>query len=124
MENKPHLKPYRFQPGQSGNPGGRPKKLPVTEEYLAMANEPVPEPLRERLNKKAGKNFLPKGVTFARAMALQRWLDALEKSGTQAAREITDRIEGKAAQRIEMDLMADTPLAGMTLRVSKEEPIQ
>src|SRR6201987_3278571 len=30
-----HLAQYKFQPGQSGNPAGRPKKLPITDAIRA-----------------------------------------------------------------------------------------
>ena len=33
MRNAPHLRPYQFQPGQSGNPGGRPR-TPLRERLL------------------------------------------------------------------------------------------
>ena len=34
---------YRFKPGQSGNPGGRPKRRPISECYLELAELPLPE---------------------------------------------------------------------------------
>ena len=33
-------KPYQFRPGQSGNPGGRPKKKPITEIYEEILEDP------------------------------------------------------------------------------------
>jgi len=40
--NPEKTKPYRFQPGQSGNPGGRPKKFPVTDMLREILEQPCP----------------------------------------------------------------------------------
>jgi hypothetical protein len=85
----------RFQPGHAPFPGaGRPRKRPMTEEYDELLRETLPEKERKALQ-------LPAGTTWARAMALARAREALTRGGTLAAKEITDRIEGKATQRIE-----------------------
>lgn len=55
--------PYKWKPGQSGNPGGRPKKMPVTDAYARLVGQPVPDPIRLKLG-------LPKRSTWADAMAL------------------------------------------------------
>ena len=79
--NTAGLKP--FQPGQSGNPGGRPKKLPLSDA------------IREELER-CGKS----GVTNDRAIAQQLIEMALD-GNLEAMREIADRTEGKPRQRIE-----------------------
>lgn len=45
-----HLKPYQFKPGQSGNPGGRPKS-PLKEFSLNEFNSWDDEKKRKFLNK-------------------------------------------------------------------------
>jgi hypothetical protein len=74
----------KWQPGQSGNPGGRPKKKPVTELYEQILNDPKNVALFERAIIKA----LTKGNM---AMVLQ-------------LKEMTDRVEGKVTQPIEADV--------------------
>src|SRR5205823_3686733 len=82
------------EPGQSGNPGGRPKKNPITECYRAHLEEPLPHALRISLK-------LPKGTTWTDALTMAQLLLAI-KGNTQAAKEITDRVEGKVAQQVEV----------------------
>jgi hypothetical protein len=77
-----HLKPW--QPGQSGNPSGRPKKKPITEMYERILANPEHLAAIEAATVKA----LQKGNM---AMVLQ-------------LREVTDRIEGKVTQPIEADI--------------------
>jgi hypothetical protein len=73
-----------FLPGQSGNPGGRPKRKPVTELYEEILNDPEAiEMLRQSLIKSLKKGNM--------AMVLQ-------------LKEMTDRVEGKVTQPIEADI--------------------
>lgn len=73
-----------FKPGQSGNPGGRVKRKPVTELYEEILNDPEAiEMLRDSLIKSLRKGNM--------AMVLQ-------------LKEMTDRVEGKVSQPIEADV--------------------
>ena len=92
--NVPAFKEQKWKPGQSGNPGGRPKKNPITECYRAHLEEPLPHALRISLK-------LPKGTTWTDALTMAQLLLAI-KGNTQAAKEITDRVEGKVAQQAEV----------------------
>jgi hypothetical protein len=76
------LKPYHWPKGQSGNPSGRPRK-PITEAYADIAAQKYPDD--------------PKGRTYAQ-LAAEGQFNAAIKGKTEAAREIADRLEGKAAQ--------------------------
>lgn len=78
------LRQNLWQPGQSGNPSGRPKKKPISELYEAILGDP------EELAKirAAVIKSLTKGNM---AMVLQ-------------LREMTDRVEGKVTQPIEADV--------------------
>lgn len=78
-----------FLPGQSGNPGGRPPKKPITEMYERIMNDPEAIRKIEATVLKA----LTKGNM---AMVLQ-------------LKEMTDRVEGKVTQPIEADITVSLP---------------
>jgi hypothetical protein len=84
-----NLRPWR--PGESGNLSGRPKKRPISDRYAERAEAALPE--EERI-----KRGLPRGATYGDALAFDQFNAAL-KGRTEAAREIREAIEGKAAQR-------------------------
>ncbi len=103
-ENLEKGAPYRFKPGQSGNPGGRPKKRPISDRYAELAELELPE--EERI-----KYGLPEGATYGDALAIVRFNAALEGK-PDAAREIREAIEGKTGQRGE-----ETPGEEITVRI-------
>lgn len=80
----PQLDPYKFKPGQSGNPSGRPKKKPVTEMYERILSDP--------------KNLA--AIEDATVRALLRGNMAM----VLQLREMTDRVEGKVTQPIEANV--------------------
>lgn len=80
----PVLEANLWQPGQSGNPGGRPKKKPITEMYERILANP------EHLA----------AIEAATVSALRRGNMAM----VLQLREITDRIEGKVTQPIEAEV--------------------
>jgi hypothetical protein len=97
------LKPYRWQKGQpSPNPGGRPKKAPISEAYAHHVLEPLPDEIRLKLK-------LQKGATWADAIALGQLRSAV-KGNTVAAREIADRVEGRVTLPMEVETPEDTQL--------------
>ncbi len=69
----------RWKPGQSGNPGGRPKKKPMTEALIRILN---------KLNDAEGEDFTK--ALFMKAA----------QGDVAAFKEIADRVEGKVAQPI------------------------
>lgn len=80
----PALAQNLWQPGQSGNPGGRPKKKPITELYERILNDPANlDAIESAVNKALQRGNM--------AMVLQ-------------LKEMTDRIEGKVTQPIEADI--------------------
>ncbi len=86
--------PYRWKPGESGNPGGRPKKRPLSDRYEELAHVLLPE--KDRI-----KRGLPEGATYGDALVLCIFKAAL-KGRVDAAREIREAIEGKSQQRLEL----------------------
>lgn len=78
----------RFQPGQSGNPKGRPKSITLSEALRLQLAEVMPE-ADER--------------TYAEEIARVLCADAA-KGNVLAAREIADRTEGKPKQAIDVDM--------------------
>ena len=80
----PKMIEKQWKPGQTGNPGGRPAKKPITEMYERILSDPKAVAQIE----KALKSALSKGQM---AMVLQ-------------LREMTDRIEGKVTQPITADV--------------------
>lgn len=78
---------HPYPKGVSGNPGGRPKSRCITEAYNRVLELPA-----EKL-----KTFGPKTVADALALAQVRAACRGKNPKTDAAREIADRVEGKAA---------------------------
>jgi hypothetical protein len=77
----------RWKPGQSGNPGGRPKRMPLTD----VTREKLPQKIPDD----------PQGRTYAEAIVDK--LIAMAIGGDIAAiRELHDRAEGKARQTIDL----------------------
>jgi len=81
--------PNGFQPGQSGNPAGRPKSLTLSEAFRRQLSQPVPND--------------PHGRTFAEVIA-ERMCVAASGGDVSAAREIADRVEGKPKQSVNLDM--------------------
>jgi len=97
-------KPYQFQPGQSGNPGGRPRSLVAT----------ISEELRRLLRSECSED--PQRRTWAEVIAEKLCRMALE-GNVQAINEIGDRTEGRPS-------MAVTLGGGLSLTMSDEERAQ
>jgi hypothetical protein len=80
--------PHAFKPGQSGNPAGRPKSRTLSEAYRAWLSQPSEkDPAR----------------TNADALAEVVGRAAL-KGDLFAVREITDRVEGRPRQAIDLSI--------------------
>lgn len=84
--------PYMFQPGVSGNPGGRPKRKPLTEAYQALMNQVCPED--------------KDGRTYAQLIARALMKEAI-KGKVQAAAELADRVEGRVNQSLDLNVQTD-----------------
>jgi len=85
-------KATRFKKGNVPISPGRPKKTPMSEAYVKHLGDRLPEEVRARLG-------LPKAATWADAIAVGQIRSAV-KGKTDAAREIADRTEGKAVNKL------------------------
>src|SRR5215471_11077276 len=103
MGNIENLKPW--QPGQSGNPGGRPKKKPITELYEQLLND---------------------GATVkAIRAAILRNIKGGKTAFVPLLREMADRVEGKVTQPIqakvtEVNQLTDDELRNQIQRLTEE----
>jgi hypothetical protein len=88
-----------FLPGHSGNPSGRPKRQPMTERYAAIAELPVPDYLLAALKLSEAEKSAIK--TYGDALVLSQFRAGI-KGKTEPAREIADRLEGRARQAVEV----------------------
>ncbi len=79
---------HRWKPGESGNPGGRPKRTPLTDACREILAQPIPGD--------------PEGRTYAQAIAETLAAKALD-GDIRAAQELADRAEGKPRQSLEIE---------------------
>lgn len=86
MKGRKDIAKHGFKKGQSGNPAGRPKKLPQIDDLLAEVLGGDPDD--------------PGNYSEAKEV-LQAMLTAAKKGNVQAQTAILDRAYGKAKQAIE-----------------------
>jgi hypothetical protein len=94
MANEQNLRPPWKKGDPSPNPGGRPRRRPISDRYAAIAELPLEENIRLAMK-------LPEGATYGDAVALSQMRAAI-KGKTDAAREVREAMEGKATQRVEL----------------------
>ena len=95
---------HRFKPGQSGNPGGRPKTKLLTQAYRELLEQVDP---KER-------------KTLAEILARKAVQQAL-KGNLAALKEITDRTEGKSVQPLSHSGLGSEPIAFHVFRGRKRD---
>jgi hypothetical protein len=83
----------RFQPGQSGNPTGRPKNYVLTDMLNAICRE-----------------IEPKSAKTYGQLAAEALLNKAFRGDVQAFRELADRTEGKPRQQMELTGAQGSPL--------------
>lgn len=91
--------PSQFQPGQSANPGGRPKTKRITEAYNKILDEAIGEN-EANLELKADDT----GERGAAKSSLREWL----KGNSAFAKEMADRVEGRVAEKQEIEATVST----------------
>ena len=99
----PNGEATQFKPGQSGNPGGRPKTAALSNACRDLLAQPMPGDAENR--------------TYAQVIA--RMLAEKAVGGDiQAARELADRAEGRPRQSVEVE---DVALRDAFGRMGREE---
>jgi len=85
--NPEKIRPHQFKPGQSGNPGGRPKTTPLTDALCELLNKPYPGDAQHR--------------TLAQVIAAAQVTRAA-KGSIAHFNAVADRVEGKPRQMMEL----------------------
>lgn len=80
----PALEANKFKPGVSGNPGGRPKKTPLTDLYKELLDSP--EIIEEVRN------------------SVRQMVKSGRMVGMLQLKEMAERVEGKVTQPIEVEI--------------------
>jgi hypothetical protein len=75
--------PYKFKPGVSGNPGGRPKKTPLTDLFSEMLDQPE----TIEMVRKSVVEMIKSGRMVSQLML----------------KEMAERVEGKVSQTLELN---------------------
>ena len=88
---------HQWQPGKSGNPGGRPKLTPITDWLRKLIDQP------DGSGKTGGERIARHLVEVASSSGT--------KTAVPAAEMILDRIEGRVPSRLELDahILVATP---------------
>ena len=94
--NTDGLKATQWKPGQSGNPGGRRKRV-LSDRYQALMESALPREIAIAMK-------LPSGSLWADAIAHVSARTALKpnETGILQRKEIREAIEGKAVARVEV----------------------
>lgn len=93
---------HQFKPGESGNPGGRPKKRPVTEYLLEQLESAIPQSMLDAMKDGPRAVFLEiygPNPTFGQMIAF-KLVQMCAKGDVFAMRELMDRVEGKVTQKM------------------------
>jgi hypothetical protein len=105
-----NLKP--FKPGESGNPGGRPKRNPLTDYLKEQLEQEIPQSMLDAMKDGPRLVFLEvygDKPTFGQMIAFK--LVAMSAKGdVMAIRELLDRVEGKVAQKTQLTGLDDAPI--------------
>lgn len=103
------LEPYKWKPGESGNPGGRPKRLKVTDFVSDQLDGPIPESMLSAMKEGTRAVFFdvygPK-PTFGQMIAF-KLVQMSAKGDMFAIRELLDRVEGKVPQKADLNLSGE-----------------
>lgn len=107
------IEAYKWKPGQSGNPGGRPKKNPITDYLRQQLEDKIPQSMMDAMKEGPRAVFTEiygPEPTFGQMIAF-KLVQTSAKGDMFAMRELLDRVEGKVVQKSEVDLTIDDSLA-------------
>ena len=96
-----NLIPHRFQPGQSGNPGGRPRKQPITDYLRSQLETAIPSEMLSRMKSEYREDFSAvygDRPTFGQMIAFQL-ISQAARGDAAVLSLLLDRVEGKANQK-------------------------
>src|SRR5438094_9322297 len=96
--NSQKIVPFRWKPGQSGKPKGRPRKEPLTDILRAVLAEKIPNAQD------------PRQSQLAHALIRNWVLEAIRTKDTAMIAEIFNRIEGKVQDRLALGGEDDEPI--------------
>jgi hypothetical protein len=108
------LKPFHWKKGQSGNPGGRPRKQPITQGLEWGADLPCPPTRRKGLETVLGVE-LPHSMTLGQAVAVGQLLRAI--TDTRTASFVADRTDGPITAQLRLEGAGGAPLLVPNLTV-------
>lgn len=106
-----------WEPGQSGNPGGRPKETGILTKILI---KDIQKPASTLLTPEEMEELnLPEDATLADAYSLAAIKAGILKPSSRAASRVIERIDGKVPERLDVDANVGGALGNYTLDLSK-----
>jgi hypothetical protein len=100
----PAMIPYQFKPGHSGNPGGRPRRKPLTDMLIRFLEQIDPKDKQKR--------------QFAQKL-IREWYDRAMKKSDLLLIEILSRIEGKLAPETDQERKSERAYKVVVLDVPR-----
>lgn len=120
----PQLTPYKFKPGVSGNPGGRPKgsgSKKISEAYSNVLSMDIGPELKKALGVDESEEF-----SYSEAIALQQARKAIDNGmanpSFDAVTELRETTEGKTPDKSEVAGAGGAPLTAPNFVVNFVKP--
>jgi Family of unknown function (DUF5681) len=114
--NLTNLVPNQFKPGESGNPGGRPKKLPITDLIMDQLHKPLPKEIIAKLSPTFSEIY-GENATFGEMLAFKLIIQA-SQGDMRAMNILMERVEGKVTQNLAHSGSTEEPIVFRVIRVN------